>query len=70
MSKTFSLDGRPFIELKNLVKFMNYVNSGGEAKVFIQNGDIIVNGEVEVRRGRKLVIGDKIIIQQDEIEII
>lgn len=68
--KTFELKkGEEYIELKNLVKVMSYVNSGGEAKVIIQGGEVQVNGETELRRGKKLRKGDKIEIQDDQIEI-
>ena len=68
--KTFELKkGEEYIELKNLVKVMSYVNSGGEAKVIIQGGEVQVNGETELRRGKKLRKGDKIKIQDDQIEI-
>ena len=46
------------IELHKLLKFENLVMSGGEAKQVIQNGLVRVNGEVELRRGRKLQLGD------------
>ena len=68
--KTFELkDGEEYIELKNLIKVMSYVNSGGEAKVIIQGGEVKVNEEIELRRGKKLRKGDKIEIQNDQIEI-
>jgi ribosome-associated protein len=37
--------------------------SGGEAKMMIQEGNVLVNGVVEVRRGRKLVEGDEVRIE-------
>ena len=68
--KTFELkDGEEYIELKNLIKVMSYVNSGGEAKVIIQGGEVKVNEEIELRRGKKQRKGDKIEIQNDQIEI-
>jgi ribosome-associated protein len=48
------------IKLDQFLKLMCVVQTGGEAKMLIQNGDVRVNGEVEVRRGRKLVLGDRI----------
>ena len=70
MNKEFSLEGRPYVELKNLIKIMNYVNSGGEAKVIIQEGGILVNDEVENRRCRKLKAGDTVKINSDIIKIL
>jgi ribosome-associated protein len=40
--------------LGQALKVASLVGSGGEAKVLIQAGEILVNGEVETRRGRKL----------------
>ncbi len=54
----FSLKGREYVELKNLLKLLNLVNSGGEAKFIIQSGEVVVNEEVETRRGRKLKVDD------------
>ncbi|GLR20005.1 RNA-binding S4 domain-containing protein [Portibacter lacus] len=70
MLKDFSISGREYVELKNLLKLLNYVNSGGEAKVIIQNGEILVNDEVELRRGRKLKPGDIVKINEDQIKIV
>jgi ribosome-associated protein len=48
------------IKLDQFLKLMCVVQTGGEAKMLIQNGDVKVNGAVEVRRGRKLMLGDRI----------
>lgn len=49
-----------FIKLDALLKFANMVSSGGEAKIRIAEGEVLVNGEVCTMRGRKLRPGDKI----------
>lgn len=46
------------IQLDQFLKYVGAVATGGEAKCLIQAGDVTVNGEVEVRRRRKLVTGD------------
>lgn len=51
----------PFIKLDSFLKAENAVSSGGEAKIMIAEGDISVNGEVELRRGRKLYPGDRVV---------
>jgi ribosome-associated protein len=51
----------PFIKLDSFLKAENAVSSGGEAKVMIAEGYIAVNGEVELRRGRKLYPGDRVV---------
>ena len=43
-----------FIKLGQALKLANLVSSGVEAKIFVQNGEVKVNGEVDTRRGRKL----------------
>ena len=49
-----------FIKLDSFLKWQNLVDTGGHAKVVIQDGEVRVNGKVETRRGRKLVNGDKV----------
>lgn len=49
-----------FIRLQDLMKLANMVSSGGEAKLLIQNGEVLVNGEVCLQRGRKLRPGDTV----------
>jgi ribosome-associated protein len=41
---------------------MGAVQTGGEAKVIIQTGEVQVNGEIETRRGRKLITGDRVLV--------
>jgi len=53
----FDLRGE-HITLDALLKAAGLAGSGGEAKMLIQQGGVAVNGEVEVRRGRKVRAGD------------
>ncbi|MFW6237615.1 MAG: RNA-binding S4 domain-containing protein [Halanaerobiales bacterium] len=56
------------IKLDQFLKWANITDTGGEAKLLIQGGNIRVNGEVEYRRGCKLVPGDRIEIKnKDEV---
>jgi ribosome-associated protein len=48
------------IKLDQFLKLVGVVQTGGEAKLLIQGGEVRVNGAVETRRGRKLVEGDRI----------
>ena len=50
----------PYIKLDSFLKAVNAVSSGGEAKMLITDGKVLVNGEVELRRGRKLYPGDRV----------
>lgn len=67
---TFELKDQEYIELLKLLKFLNLVGSGGEAKIRIDDGEAIVNGNVELRRRNKLRKGDKIEFAGTTIEII
>ena len=51
-----------FLKLDQFLKWQGLVETGGQAKVMIRNGEVRVNGQVETRRGRKLVNGDKVAI--------
>lgn len=51
--------GTEFIKLQDLLKFAGAVETGGEAKVLIQEGAVTVNGEVCAMRGKKLRPGDR-----------
>ncbi len=48
----------PFIKLQDLLKFAGAVETGGEAKVLIQEGEVKVNDQVCTMRGKKLYPGD------------
>jgi ribosome-associated protein len=49
----------PYIKLDSFMKAVNAASSGGEAKFIITEGKVMVNGEIELRRGRKLYPGDR-----------
>ena len=65
----FKLEGHDFIELNKLLKILSWVPSGGEAKLLIDQGSVLVNGEVETRRRKKLVAGDEIIFGEEKVRI-
>ena len=48
-----------FIKLEALLKFAGVAETGGEAKLAIQNGEVRVNGELCTMRGKKLRPGDR-----------
>lgn len=50
--------GGDAIRLGQFVKFAGLLDSGGSVKEAIADGDVDVNGEVELRRGRQLQVGD------------
>lgn len=47
-----------YITLGKFLKYVNAVDSGAVAKMVIMNGEVLVNGEVDERRGKKLRDGD------------
>jgi ribosome-associated protein len=50
----------PFIKLEALLKYAGLVGTGGESKIRITEGEVLVNGQVCTQRGRKLVPGDRV----------
>lgn len=66
---TFNLNGADFIELNKLLKINDLVNSGGEAKMRIRDGEALVNGELETRVRRKLRPGDRVEFGGETIEV-
>ena len=56
----FKLAGSPYIQLNQLLKASGIVYSGGEAKMLISEGQVIVNNEVELRLRRKIKISDQV----------
>lgn len=58
-----------FIRLDSFLKFKGIAETGGQAKQFIQDGIVRLNGEVCESRGKKLRDGDKILVFGDEYHI-
>ncbi len=50
----------PFVRLDALLKLTGAVDTGGQAKVLIQMGKVLLNGQVCTMRGKKLFPGDEI----------
>lgn len=61
--------GEDFIRLGQVLKAVGFVDSGAEAKEVIQDGQVKVNGETELRRGRKLYKGDIASYEGREVKI-
>ncbi len=58
-----------FIKLDQFLKVTNTVQSGGEAKVLIRSGEVFVNGEMELRRGRKLYDQDVVTVDDTSFTV-
>jgi len=50
--------GGDMIRLGQFLKLADLIDTGGEGKILIASGDVTVNGEVDLRRGRQLQPGD------------
>lgn len=59
-----------FIKLGQALKKAGLVSSGVEAKEVILDGEVLVNGEEELRRGRKLYNGDTVSYNGEEIKVV
>ncbi len=59
-----------YIKLDQFLKLADIVSSGGEAKIFIANNEIFVNGEKEERRGKKLRHGDSVQVKGQTFKIV
>ena len=57
------------VELYKVLKFEGLAASGGEAKAAVAAGQVRVNGEVDRRKRRKIVAGDRIEFAGDELRI-
>lgn len=55
---------KSYIKLDQFLKWQGIAQTGGEAKIIIKQGMVEVNGQEEIRRGRKLVTGDRVTIAE------
>jgi ribosome-associated protein len=58
-----------YIELIKLLKFLRIAESGGHAKLLVDNGEVLLNGNLETRKRAKIKTGDKIEVFNFEIVI-
>jgi len=56
----FNLKGAEYIELIKLLKLLHFAESGGHAKIMVEDGEVKLNGEVEYRKRAKLRPGDEV----------
>jgi len=68
--QTFQLKaGQPYIELNKLLKIVQLAQTGGHAKIMIQNEEVMVNDLIETRVRKKLVKSDTIVVGDQHIKI-
>ena len=58
------------VELFKILKFESMAPSGGVAKLAIESGDVLVNGEVETRKRKKIVAGDVVEFNGEAIRLV
>lgn len=63
-------EGDDFIKLGQLLKKANMISSGVDAKMVIQDGLVTVNGEVEMRRGKKIYPGDIVTFEGESVKVV
>lgn len=63
-------EGEEYIELKNLIKLLGWVDTGGEAKFHIDNQEVKVNGEIETQRRKKVRRGDIVMVGNKQAQVV
>ena len=58
------------IRLGQLLKLANLAEDGIEAKEYVENGLVQVNGEIETRRGRQLHAGDTVTVNGETVRVV
>jgi ribosome-associated protein len=61
--------GAAGIRLGQLLKLVGAVDTGGQARALLDDGKVLVNHEVESRRGRQLVAGDVVAVAGRELRL-
>ncbi len=59
----------PYIELNNFIKVKGLAPTGGQAKLLIRSGKVLLNGVVETRNRKKLYVGDKVVVEGKEFVV-
>jgi ribosome-associated protein len=71
LEQNFKLkEGQPYIPLNKLLQILGFAQTGGHAKIIIQNKEVLVNGIVETRIRKKLVKSDHIEFGTNSIKIL
>ena len=66
----FNLKGNEFIPLNALLKMMNIAESGGQANMFITNGEVKVDGEVETAKRKKMRTGAVVVCMDVTVTVV
>lgn len=54
---------KEYIKLDQFLKMSDIISTGGEAKFYLMENEVLVNGVIENRRGRKLYPGDVVVVE-------
>lgn len=68
--KTYELKGEEYIELIKLLKIMRISESGGQAKLMVEDGIVYRNGEQEFRKRAKIRAGEVIEVEDIKVKVI
>ncbi len=66
----FSLDNHPHVALCDLLKFEGWCESGGAAKIAIEQGLVTVDGQVETRKRCKIVSGQVVAFAGQQLVVV
>lgn len=66
----FDLQGREFVDLCNLLKLTSLCSSGGIAKLMIADGQVTVDGQVELRKRCKIRSGQRVEFEGNQISVV
>lgn len=70
MRRRMDNQGAEYITLESFIKLQGVADTGGRAKMLITDGDVMVNGRVEMRRGKKLRSGDLVDAGGGEMKVV
>ncbi|MBN2641649.1 MAG: RNA-binding S4 domain-containing protein [Victivallales bacterium] len=58
-----------YIELVKLLKLAGFAESGGQAKIMVEEGDVLVDGQVELRKRFKVRPGQTVVVGEQSVEV-
>jgi ribosome-associated protein len=67
--ENFQLHDHEYIELNNLLKIMGFCESGGIAKMLIADGQVSVDGQIELRKRCKIRIGQVVTFNGQKVRV-
>lgn len=67
--QSFELEGRDYIQLNDLLKITGLSNSGGQAKLLIDQGLVKVDGQVETRKRCKIRAGQVVDFSGEQVQV-